>query len=244
MSLQDHIATLEALQTQLGVVRQVPPTLLQKGSDGAERGAVRAIGEAVLSEPVQAALARARESLETDGPGAQRVNRKRRRAGTPEEYVDARAAAPARRPEDAVPLAELGAWGTAWNAAHATAALRIRGRVVRIALADVLTAYLGIGVAADGAVVVETVRVFGAREAGLGESAFGVFRAVSQQLGRGLAGGAGLAAVAGHVVAYGDLFEGPCTVCGRVVAAEGHVPCVVRRWDGAGWRAEHAGCGR
>ena len=40
-----------------------------------------------------------------------------------------------RRPEPPVPLEELGAWATAWNAAHGgTAVLRIRGRVVRVVL--------------------------------------------------------------------------------------------------------------
>lgn len=76
-ALKEQISTLEALQKRLGGVRQVPPQLVQMGSQGAGFGAVKAIGEAVLSEPVQAALARARESLETDGPG-RRVNRKRR----------------------------------------------------------------------------------------------------------------------------------------------------------------------
>ena len=166
-----------------------------------------------------------------------------RRAGTPEEYAQERPTVLPRRPEPPVPLEELGAWAAAWNAAHGgTAVLRIRGRVVRVVLVDVLTAYLGIGTGPDGAVIVETVRAFGAREAGHGESAFTVFQQLSQQLGRGLAGG--LAAVVGHVLAYGDLFVGRCEVCGRVVSAEGHVPCVVRWFDGSGWRAEHAGCGR
>ena len=77
--LKAQISTLEELQGRLGRVRQVPPSLLQTGTT--EFGAVKAIGEAVLSEPVQTALARARESLEKDGPGAdavRRVNRKRR----------------------------------------------------------------------------------------------------------------------------------------------------------------------
>lgn len=151
-----------------------------------------------------------------------------------------------RRPEEAVALADLGTWARAWNEAHDKAKLRIRGRVVRIVLADVLTVFMGIGVGRAGDVVVETVRAFGPREASTphGQSAYAVFQQLSQQLGRGLADGAGLGCVVGHVTAYCDLFVGRCSVCLRVVAAEGHVPCVVRWWDGAGWRSEHAGCGR
>lgn len=150
-----------------------------------------------------------------------------------------------RRREPDVPLAELGSWARAWNETHA-AKMRIKGRVVRLALGDVMTVYMGIGVGKAGEVVVETVRAFGPREAtgGHGQSVFGVFAQVSQQLGRGLegAGAGGLATVAGHVLAYGDLFVRRCGVCGRVVSHEGHVPCVVRWWDGGAWVGEHAGC--
>ncbi len=146
--LKAQISTLEELQGRLVRVRQVPPSLLQTGTT--EFGAVKAIGEAVLSEPVQTALARARGE-----PRKGRARRGRRAAGEPKAAVSdvlgwgiemdswvtdgrgrrrsnaqERPTVLPRRPEAPVPLEELGAWATAWNAAHGgTAVLRIRGRV-------------------------------------------------------------------------------------------------------------------
>ncbi|KAF9484464.1 hypothetical protein BDN70DRAFT_928340 [Pholiota conissans] len=254
--LKEQIEQLEALHTRLGQVRQVPPALLQmRTSTGDEFRVVKEIGEVVMSEPVQAALHQARESLERDGASGigtevRRENRKRRRAPSPENYTEERRTPTVllpRRPEPAVPLGELGAWARAWNETHATAKMRIKGRVVRLALADVMTVYMGVGVGRAGEVVVETIRAFGPREGGggRGESKYEVYGTVSQQLGRGLEGGDGgdgLGTVAGHVLAYADLFVRRCGVCGRVVSHEGHVPCVVRWWDGRTWAGAHAGC--
>lgn len=83
-ALKEQIATLESLQQRLGRVRQVPPTLLHTRHTGKgvgdEFGAVKEMAGAVMSEPVQEVLHRARESRATEQIGGEerRVNRKRR----------------------------------------------------------------------------------------------------------------------------------------------------------------------
>lgn len=85
--LKEQIEQLQALHGRLARMRQAPPTLLQmrKGAAGvgAEFGVLKEIGEIAMSEPVQAALHQARESLERDGASGigtevRRQNRKRR----------------------------------------------------------------------------------------------------------------------------------------------------------------------
>jgi hypothetical protein len=143
-------------------------------------------------------------------------------------------------------MENLGEWARAYNETHANK-IRIRGRLLRLAMVDVMTVYMGIGIGGDGCVVVETIRAFGPREqtTGHGQSRYAVYQQLSQQLGKMLEGGgelAGLAAVAGAVDGYSDLFVRACRVCGRVVGSEGHVPAVVRVWTSEGWAAEHLGC--
>ena len=143
-------------------------------------------------------------------------------------------------------MENLGEWARAYNETH-TNKIRIRGRLLRLAMADVMTVYMSIGIDGDGCVVVETIRAFGPREqtTGHGQSRYTVYQQLSQQLGKMLEGGrelAGLAAVAGAVGGYSDLFVRACRVCGRLVGSESHVPAVVRVWTSEGWAAEHLGC--
>jgi len=142
-----------------------------------------------------------------------------------------------------VKMENVGEWARTYNETH-TNKIRIRGRLVRLAMAEVMTVYMGIGEDADGCVVVETIRAFGPREqmTGQGQSRYAVYQQLSQQLGKMLEGGAGLAGVAEMVGGYSDLFVRACRVCGRVVGTEGHVPAVVRVWTPDGWAAEHVGC--
>lgn len=162
--------------------------------------------------------------------------------------------------EEAVTMERLGEWARGYNARHAHK-IRMRGRVLRMAIADVMTVYMGIGTGDGNRVVVETIRAFGPREkvgtgylpqtdaetaqgAGHGESRYTVYQQVSQQLHRVLEAEGlervQLQTVARLVAGYADLFLARCAVCERVVSGE--VPAVVRRWTGAGWRAEHIGC--
>jgi len=81
--LKEHIEKLNELHGRLQEIRQIPPQLLhnQMGK-GTENGfaVMKEIGDVMLSEPVQTALHRARESLEAHGIEAEhrRENRKRR----------------------------------------------------------------------------------------------------------------------------------------------------------------------
>ena len=142
-------------------------------------------------------------------------------------------------------MENVGEWARSYNETH-THKIRIRGRLVRLAMADVMTVYMGIGVDGDGNVVVETIKAFGPREqtTGQGQSRYAVYQQLSQQLAKMLegSGGGGLAGVAEIVGGYSDLFVRACRVCGRVVENEGHVPAVVRIWTPEGWAAEHVGC--
>lgn len=83
--LKEQIEKLSELHGRLQQIRQIPPQLLhsQMGK-GTEKdfAVLKEIGDMALSEPVQTALHRAGESLETDGSGIEaehrRENRKRR----------------------------------------------------------------------------------------------------------------------------------------------------------------------
>lgn len=152
----------------------------------------------------------------------------------------------------------LGEWARAYNTAHKNK-IRIKGRTLRLAIPDVLTVYMGIG--AQERVVVETIRAFGSRETachyvlllfiiltqtgqteGLGQSRYGVFRVLSQQLNKMLDGPLPLQTVVSAVEAYEDVFDSRCVCCGRVVGMEGDLPGLVRRWTGRSWRVEHIEC--
>ncbi|KAF8972957.1 hypothetical protein BDZ97DRAFT_1649446 [Flammula alnicola] len=257
--LKEQIEKLNELHGRLQRVRQVPPMLLhmkkaENGADkvGEEFGVVKEIGDAMMSGPVQSALNRARESLEKDSGGigteVRRENRKRRRAASPELYVQEDRKGTSLLPstlEEGITMERLGDWARAWNAGNRSK-IRIRGRIIRLAMGDVMTVYMGIGIGRKGEVAVETIRAFGPREIvlGHGQSGYAVYQQVSQQLGKMLEqeGQVKLQTMVELVMAYQDLFVRRCDVCGRVVSNEGHVPCVVRIFDGKGWRAEHVGC--
>ena len=166
--------------------------------------------------------------------------------------------------EAAVTMEGLGEWARAYNASSAHK-LRVRDGMLRLAMGDVMTVYMGIGRGDGGRVVVETIRAFGPREKverpffsdlvrlmtvlqgdGHGESRYAVYQQVTQQLHamleeEGLEKVKLQSAVA-LVDSYADLFVSRCVVCERVVSAEGHVPAVVRWWTGGGWRKRHIGC--
>lgn len=247
--LKEQIEKLNELHGRLEEIRQIPPQLLHnrmgKGAEN-EFAVLKEIGDIALSEPVQTALHRARESLESDGSGIEaehrRENRKRRRAGSP--YVEGDRERTAQPASENVKMENVGEWARMYNETH-TNKIRIRGRLVRLAMAEVMTVYMGIGVDGNGCVVVETIKAFGPREdtTGQGQSRYAVYQQLSQQLGKIVegGGGGGLAGMAEIVGGYSDLFVRACRVCGRVVETEGHVPAVVRVWTAEGWAAEH-GC--
>jgi hypothetical protein len=65
--------------------------------------------------------------------------------------------------EKGVKMSDIGVWAHEYNKMN-TNKIRIRGKLVRYTISDVMTVYMGIGGDADEDVVVETIRVFGPRE--------------------------------------------------------------------------------
>ncbi|PPQ64989.1 hypothetical protein CVT26_015698 [Gymnopilus dilepis] len=192
----DEIARLEALRVRLQKARQIPPSVL-RNVRGPEKVAeaflqLKEIGEVVGSDEVQKALSRARDSLEADGGGLgtedrRQPKRKRSRAASPEGYVEekhkGRSSLLPGCEEAAVTMEGLGEWARAYNASNAHK-LRVRDGMLRLAMGDVMTVYMGIGRGDGGRVVVETIRAFGPREKGdgHGESRYAVYQQVTQQL--------------------------------------------------------------
>ncbi|CAA7259265.1 unnamed protein product [Cyclocybe aegerita] len=260
-ALKEQIGKLQELQGRIQGLRAVPAHVFQTsrlggtGKVAEELEVVKGIGEAGVSESVQGALQRARESLDKDGSSLgtehRQERRKRRgeRAATPEGYVNEdRKRTSFVRPatEEGVKMEGLGEWAREFNRTHDKSKLRIRERLLRLTVEDVMTVFLGIGASADGRVRVETIRAFGAREKpqAHGESGYSVFQQLTQQLGKvvEVESGATLQTIVELVESYDVVFVARCVLCGRVVSSEGHVPCVVRRWNGSGWDAEHIGC--
>jgi hypothetical protein len=65
--------------------------------------------------------------------------------------------------EKGVKMSDIGVWAHEYNKVN-TNKIRIRGKLVRYTIPDVMTVYMGIGGDGDEDVVVETIRVFGPRE--------------------------------------------------------------------------------
>ena len=65
--------------------------------------------------------------------------------------------------EKGVKMSDIGVWAYEYNKSNRNK-IRIRGKLVRYTIPDVMTVYMGIGGDGDEDVVVETIRVFGPRE--------------------------------------------------------------------------------
>ena len=65
--------------------------------------------------------------------------------------------------EKGVKMSDIGVWAHEYNKMN-TNKIRIRGKLMRYTIPDVMTVYMGIGGDADEDVLVETIRVFGPRE--------------------------------------------------------------------------------
>ena len=65
--------------------------------------------------------------------------------------------------EKGVKMSDIGVWAHEYNKMNINK-IRIRGKLVRYTIPDVMTVYMGIGGDAEEDVVVETIRVFGPRE--------------------------------------------------------------------------------
>ena len=65
--------------------------------------------------------------------------------------------------EKGVKMSDIGDWAHEYNKMNRNK-IRIRGKLVRYTIPDVMTVYMGIGGDGDEDIVVETIRVFGPRE--------------------------------------------------------------------------------
>lgn len=149
-------------------------------------------------------------------------------------------------PEEPVKMEGLPEWARQFNKTH-TSKLRLRGNVLRLTIPDIMIAYLSFGVIQNNQILVETIRVFGPREAKggpHGQSGCTVFQLLSQELGKILEQEENikLQSLVELIDGYSTLFITPCRVCGRVVSSERHVPAIVRRWENENWTSEHVSC--
>ncbi|KAF5321463.1 hypothetical protein D9619_001421 [Psilocybe cf. subviscida] len=270
--LKAQIEQLEAMRERLKSVRQVPGRVVTSGlqtapADGwmgmgvsvsalgggntARTGfaVVHGIEDSAMSEPVQKAMQRARESLDKDEgmsvpseAGVRRINRKRRRAQSPEVYVREKKETVSPLGEegpDDVTLETLGSFARTFNETH-KGKMRIKGQTVRLSVPEVMTVLMVVGeAAAGGRAVVQTIRAFGVGEKVVehGQSAFEVFRLVSQQL-RLRVEEAGAAGAGLRGVRAGDGGGGACAVCGAAVDGGGRGVGQLAR--GRDWRARQS----
>ncbi|GLB37234.1 putative regulator medusa [Lyophyllum shimeji] len=263
--LEAQIQLLSDLHTKLQTLRHIPPALLRTPLTALstqtlrpEFQQVKEIADTIRTEAIQDALRAARDSLEGDtsdlNPNLRREKRKRRRAPSPDSpqpYIGDEEKTRRLFPDPGDDAAALKIEGLSdyikdFNRTHEWKLhlwRRTRGdqsrTVVRFRITDVLTAYLTLGVAANGVVMTESVAAFGPRErkGPHTQSDFGVYRSVSQQVARMLEAHptAALQQVVALLCAYSTLFTSRCSSCERVLSSEGHVPPVVRVWTGTGW---------
>jgi len=164
-------------------------------------------------------------------------------------------------PEKGLTLESLPEWARERNA-RTPNKLRMRDNRVRYAIPEVMTVYMSVG--GEDEIAVETIRAFGPRETvsyganksafahaclvqmdGQGQSKFTVFRQLSQQLTHILEQEAPVKfqTVVALLDAYENVFVSVCGTCGRVVTGSGHIPALIRTYDGGSWRVRHIGCG-
>ncbi|PFH51988.1 hypothetical protein AMATHDRAFT_96428, partial [Amanita thiersii Skay4041] len=125
--------------------------------------------------------------------------------------------------------------------------------ILHFAIPDVLSAFLSL-VCKQGShfLAVETVSVFGPRESKTPQtqSEFTVFQYLTQQISKVLQFEMQpLQSIVELLEGYDGLFIERCTVCGRVLSAEGHIPPMVRTWanddketSGGKWEPRHVTC--
>ncbi|KAF9529302.1 hypothetical protein CPB83DRAFT_277985 [Crepidotus variabilis] len=259
--LKEQIDSLQELKKNIQTLRALPVGLLQPttstGSVTEGLKSVRGIAEEVLGEKLQGALSRAKGSLEADrtdlalaGRRDKRKPRPQTSAASPEIYVgkDRAVGHTSIFPllaEEGVKMEGLVDWARAFNRTQ-DCKLRIQDKVLRLSVPEIMTTYMSFGVVEDRQIVVETIRVFGSREAKggpHGQSGYTAFQQLSQELGKVLEQErVKLQSLVDLVISYSSLFITGCRVCGRVVSSERHVPAVVRRWENDGWVSEHVSC--
>ncbi|KAK7692827.1 hypothetical protein QCA50_004462 [Cerrena zonata] len=124
---------------------------------------------------------------------------------------------------------------------------------VRFTIPDVVTVFLSLGCASTSTtIIVESVTAFGPREKKPphSQSDYAVYQKLSQQLAKVIQSQplAPFQLILTVLSSYEDLFIKQCSVCGRVLSLEGHIPPVGRIWSHTSpapeypWEARHATC--
>ncbi|KAH6914123.1 hypothetical protein BKA70DRAFT_655568 [Coprinopsis sp. MPI-PUGE-AT-0042] len=121
-----------------------------------------------------------------------------------------------------------------------------RPRMMRFTIPEVMTAFITLGYHPNNTVLVQTVAVFGFRERKTPhtQSDFGVFRLITQQIGKMIRSEeqVPLRAMVDLLCSYEGLFLDKCTACNLPLAAEGHEPPVVRVWKASNREPRHLTC--
>lgn len=106
---------------------------------------------------------------------------------------------------------------------------------LRFSIPNVLCALLSLNYCqSDTRLIVETISIYGPREKKTPQtqSDFTVYQCLSQHMGKmlQLQAQSALQSILELLESYDGLFIEKCTVCERVLSAEGHIPPVVRVW--------------
>ncbi|KAF8647064.1 hypothetical protein AX16_006899 [Volvariella volvacea WC 439] len=280
-ALQAQVDLLTNLYNQVKRLRQLPVVLLHPPiNDPLSPPATRfqdeyeqftKIGETIRSEPVQAALRSAKDSLNADGTdlntNLRRDLRKRRRPPSPESPRPFIAPPKSTNvfPEEGVirqvQVEDLPELVRDFNRNSKLCKLHIwhkypgmkseKPETLRLLIPNVLIAYIHL----DGGSPLRaaSVVVFGSREQKppYAQSDYLVFQSLTQHIVRMLEQepSVSLSNLLGLVCSYEGLFVDRCTICDRILSAEGHVPPVVRKWvegekegQEGRWTARHSGC--
>ncbi|OSX66648.1 hypothetical protein POSPLADRAFT_1178088 [Postia placenta MAD-698-R-SB12] len=284
-TLQTRLEVLNALIERLRSLRSIPAHLIRLPQSRLQSFAplegphflpqafreLKETVECVRSEKVQEALVTARDSEQKDKSdlrlGRPRVNRKRKRAPSPESprsyaplqpqrtsLFPADLATPPVLPDQLVELLK------GYNKEHEHVKLHILAKrpalvlpvVVRYTIRDVAIIYLTLN--SDGTqLIVENATAFGPREQkpNYSQSDFNVYQRLSQQITKTIQSDpqVSLRQVLDLLATYVDLFKQKCQSCGRILSAEAHLPPVARVWSARrsdekppGWEPWHPMC--
>ncbi|KAJ8696540.1 hypothetical protein PTI98_006404 [Pleurotus ostreatus] len=219
----------------------------------------RGIHDQILSEPVQQALAAARDSEKADSSdltvNARRETRKRRRPpspSSPQPYISTTTSNPSLFPPpsdtDPEPLKadQLAQFIRDFNRGNDSKLhiwLRSRSApkdelpvVVRFTLPDVLTAYITLNYTPPhrSTLVTESVSMFAPREQATpqSQSEFTVYQILSQQISKMIQSCpfVPFQTLMSLLSSYDVLFSARCVKCKRVLPSEGYIPAVARSW--------------
>ncbi|GBE81382.1 hypothetical protein SCP_0311110 [Sparassis crispa] len=272
-ALQDKLKTLTEFSARLRALRQIPAVLVRPPGAGSihtvapspplqhEFQVLNEVSGTLLSQPVQEALAAARDSEQKDksdiNSTVRRETQKRKRPPSPESPQPYRPFEPKSSssfPEidqglPPVRLGTLPGFIREYNGADHAVKMHVyspsRNRplacpvVLRCMIRDVVTVFLTLGESATGAPLdVECATAFGPREQepSHSQSQYLVYQNLSQQIAKMIQSQpqTSLRAVLNLLCSYEELFVQRCAVCDRILSVEAYVPPVGRVWTKMG----------